>query len=75
MYYQIKPNLARIKHNYKNYFKADKDSSIWKGAERDPVATKRILEHLDVNNSKELRQNHGLKPYLNPLWNILNPHR
>lgn len=25
MYYQIKPNLARIKHNYKNYFKADKD--------------------------------------------------
>lgn len=41
MYYQIKPNLARIKHNYKNYFKADKDSSIWKGAERDPVATKK----------------------------------
>ncbi|XP_062599983.1 uncharacterized protein LOC134261573 [Saccostrea cucullata] len=53
---------------------ADKDSCIWKGNDRYPEETQRILNILSVNNNKDMRQNHGLKPYANPLWNILNPH-
>ncbi|CAG2198771.1 unnamed protein product [Mytilus edulis] len=45
-----------------------------KGLERTPAESSRILQRLSVNDRKDVRQQYGLKPYPNCLWDVINPH-
>ncbi|XP_033763303.1 uncharacterized protein LOC117344604 isoform X2 [Pecten maximus] len=55
---------------------ADKTDPLRKSELRTPNKTQRILHRMNImTNTKTLQKETGVKPYGNPLWKYINPHR
>ncbi|XP_069117410.1 uncharacterized protein [Argopecten irradians] len=55
---------------------ADKSNPLKKWEMRTTEKTKRTLDRMRImQNSKSLQKETGIKPYHNPMWDYINPHR